>query len=285
MNTFIEQINGKEDWAKIYQSIPAFKPLVEFIFKKENLPLAEIENLTPGTNAVFKVGEYVIKIFAPVESGYNQASDLQTELFAMRRVNESPQVIVDGFVDDKYLFNYMIMEYIHGVEVVEAVKTMTDDEKVEIGRKLRQICDSMNTPCEPFHDGNRYNCWDEYPEHFKAERLAYIQTHDFGEKVFVHGDLCLDNMLLKDGELYILDFADAVHAPVCYEHALVAFAFEFDPALMKGFFTDYTNDTFVEMIFNGMLLHDFGGAIVRDLGEFDNLESLRNLIIRSIKLT
>ena len=57
MSLVTEQINNWDDWGKVFQSIPAFKPLVECIFNKENLPIVEIENLKPGTNAVFKVGE------------------------------------------------------------------------------------------------------------------------------------------------------------------------------------------------------------------------------------
>ncbi|MCL2514019.1 MAG: aminoglycoside phosphotransferase family protein, partial [Oscillospiraceae bacterium] len=82
-----------------------------------------------------------------------------------------------------------------------------------------------------------------------------------------------------DGGLCVIDFADAVLAPVIYEHALVAFAFEFDPALLRGYFADYTPDGFVEMCFNGLLIHDFGGDIVRDCvgkpEEFNNLDDLR----------
>jgi len=289
MNLFNGQINNWEEWGEIFQSIPAFAPLVEHILKKENLPAEKIENLTPGTNAVFKTGNFVVKIFAPPESGIDQTLDLHTELFSTRRANKldvsAPKLVADGFVEDKYNFGYMITEYINGTEVTEAVKTMTGDEKIKIAKKLRAVCDKMNTPCEPFNDidvindKGRYRRWDNYPEYFKAERLAYIKSHEFGENVFVHGDLCLDNMLLTpDGELYIIDFADAVFAPVIYEHALVAFSFELDPMLLRGYFEDYTNDTFTEMCFNGLLIHDFGGDIVRDYigkpDEFKNLEYL-----------
>jgi hypothetical protein len=87
MNLSTAQINNWQEWGEIFQSIPAFTPLVEYILRKENLPSVKIENLTPGTNAVFKVGDYVVKIFAPAESGIDQTLDLQTELFSTRRAN------------------------------------------------------------------------------------------------------------------------------------------------------------------------------------------------------
>ena len=288
---FTEQIAGWRDWGEVFQSAPAFAPLVGHILEKEGLPAAEIENLTPGTNAVFKAGGYAVKVFAPAESGIDQTLDLQTELFAVRRANRlgvpAPKLIADGFVEDKYRFAYMITEYINGTEFTRAVKTMTDGEKTAVGRKLRRVTDMMNTPCGPFNGidvingEGRFRRWDAYPERFKAERATYIAAHDYGEKVFVHGDLCGDNILLTpDGGLYIIDFADAALAPAVYEQALAAVElFELDAALLRGYFGDYTADGLAELCFNGLLIHDFGGDIVRrhigGLSEFYCLDALR----------
>jgi len=297
MNLFTEQINNRQDWERIFHSIQVFEPLAEYIFKKENLPTLKIEGLTPGTNAVFKSGRYVVKIFAPAESVVDQTLDFQTELFATNKANEmgvsTPKVIAHDFVDDKYRFAYIITEYIAGLEFTEAVKTMTSDEKVDFGRKLRSITDRMNRPCEAFNgidiinDKGRYMRWSKYPERFKMERLAYIKTRDFGEKVFVHGDLCGDNILLTpQGELYIIDFADAVLAPKIYEHALVAVElFKFDPALLHGYFGEYTADGLAAICFNGLLIHDFGGDVVEQhlgkINEFQTLDDLQKSLNRA----
>jgi len=290
MNLFTAQISNWDDWENVYQSISAFALLVEQILRKEQLPAAEMEQLTPGTNAVFKVGDYVIKVFAPAESGMDQTLDLQTELFATRHAYELgvcvPKVIADGFVQDKYNFAYMITEFVSGVELAQAVKTMTESEKVAIGQALRRATDNMNIPCACFngidviHDHSRHWRWDDFPAQFKAERLAYIASHDFGQCVFVHGDLNLDNVLLTPkGELCIIDFADAVLAPALYEHALMAFSFEFDPALLQGYFGDYSTNEFIDMCINGLLIHDFGGDIAKEhFGVVDSLDMLRKAL-------
>jgi hypothetical protein len=78
---------------------------------------------------------------------------------------------------------------------------MSDDEKTAIARKLRAVTDRMNTPCEPFngidvlHDRSRWERWEKFPRRLQEEREAWIGAHDFGEFVFVHGDLCGDNIL------------------------------------------------------------------------------------------
>ena len=295
MSLFKERLSNEQDWENIFQSAAVFAPLVEHILDIEKLASARIENLTPGTNAVFKVGEYVIKIFAPVESRVEQRLP-QTEIFATRRANElgisAPTVIAHGLVEDKYHFAYLITEYIE-CKFAETYKNMTEEGKMLIGRKLRVITDKMNTPCELFNDivvvnGRGRDCsWDKYPK-LQKERLAYIKSHNYGENVLVHSDLCGDNILLtpKD-ELYIIDFADAVIAPKVYEHALLAVESELDPMILRGYFEDYTVDEFLEMCFNGLLLVD-DSEILEDLlgkpNDFKTLDDLRKSLKRNVRI-
>ena len=51
---FSETIQNWDDWGRVFQSIPAFTPLVREIFRREGLPFAPLQNLTPGTNGVFR---------------------------------------------------------------------------------------------------------------------------------------------------------------------------------------------------------------------------------------
>ena len=291
MNLFTEQINGKKDWERLFQSIPAFLPLVEYILDKESLPIVGLELLTPGTNFVAKFDNYVIKVFTPKESGYKQEFDFESEMFATHRANElgvsSPKIIASGLIEDKYSFNYMITEHIEGTELTDVLKGMTESEKTNIGRSLRAVTDKMNIPCAPFNKADPINdesnnwSWEDYPQCFKTERIKYIHTHNYGEKVFVHGDLCSDNILLTpQGELYIIDFADAILAPIIYEHALIAIElFELDPALLRGYFGKYTADEMTEICFNGILIHGYGGEIlpwhIGKPAEFQRLNDLK----------
>ena len=298
MNLFTARIECPEDWGEIFQSAAAFTPLVRFILDSENLPVSEIENLIPGTNAVFRVGSHVIKIFAPPESGFFWESDFQTELFSIRHANKlgvpAPRFKADGFVEDKYHFAYIITEHIEGTEFSELFLSMTGKEKYDFGSELKEITGRLNIPCAPFNDidvlndVSRHKRWDKYPDNFKAERLVYINTHDFGGKVFVHGDLCGDNILLTPrGNIYIVDFADAVLAPICYEQALVAVElFDFCPEPLKGYFGGVSPEQLLEICFNGLLIHDFGDDIamnhVGEPGGFETLNDLRDGIRRKL---
>jgi len=296
MHLFNETIAGWDDWGKVYQSIPAFRRLAAYILTKENLPPAELELLAPGTNAVFRAGESVIKIFAPPESGNDQTGSMRTELLAMRHANArgicAPEVLAHGFLDDKYRFAYLVMEFVEGTMMLDsAVANMRDEAKMDFGRALRAVTDKINgasigaggreelTRFEVLDDKDPWGLWKKLPQRFQEERRAYLKAHDFGNFVLVHGDLNGDNILVTpQGQLMVLDFADAVMAPVEYEHALIAATFGYDKAFLRGFFENDT-ERLVERCFHGTLLHEFGGAIIAErLGgpaEFTSLERLR----------
>lgn len=296
---FKAEINGWYSWGEIFQSISTFEPLIKYIFVKEKLPFARVEHCTPGTNAVFKVGDFIIKIFAPDESGIDSTVDYDTESFAMHRADKLnvsvPRLITNGYIQDKFKFSYMIMEYVNGTEINKLNQMFSFEEKVAIGHRLRLITQVINKPCDSFndidviHDEDRQKRWEEYPEPFKKERRNYIHSHDFGDKVFVHGDLNGDNILLSpDKKLYIIDFADAVLAPAAYEHALIVCElFQFDKAYMRGYFGNYNIDQITELCFNGILIHDFGGDIIKQhvgqAREFDSLTKLHKQLDLLIK--
>ena len=299
-NVFTTEIDGWDTWCKIFQSIPVWKPLVNLILEKENLPVSEIENLTPGSNAVFKSGNYVVKIFAPKEFGFYGDAEDKTEKFSLNFAQSRgvpvSKLVAHGEVKDKYDFFYMILEYINGTELWQVSEKLSDNEKFDIARRLREITDLMNIPCEDFngidiiHDEDRHKRWANYPERFRNERLEYIKSRDFGEKVFIHGDLCDDNIIIDNkGEVYIIDFADAVLAPICYEHAHIAcYTFNFDKSYLRGYFGDYKADELADICFNGMLIHAYGGDILTEmntvkLSEEISLSDLRKILYDKIK--
>lgn len=285
MNRFQAEFKNWEEWHDISCSVSVFSALIEYTFRKENLPIAEMESFPPATNAIFKVGDYVIKIFF-LQDGI----EMQSEKFSMERAEALgifvPKLIACGVVEDKYRFYYMITEHISAEPFQDAVEHMTNQQKWEIGRQLRDITDKLNVPCDSFNnvdvilDEDRSERWGNYSEDFKQERFGYVRACDFGERVYVHGDMNGNNVLVtEDGKLCIIDFAEAVLAPEIYEHALIATElFQFDPWLLEGYFGKYSRTELAKQITDGLLIHDFGGDVVRrQVGQMENFHSIADL--------
>jgi serine/threonine protein kinase len=261
-------------WGKIFQSIPAFEPLVKFIFEKEKLPFAKMETLKPGTNAVFKVGEYVIKIFVPQGLAYDYGTSLEVETFGLKLAEKqgvpAPRLLAAGEVSDKFLFRYLIMEFISGKLLSEIEKDLTREQKFLIGQNMRKITDKLNVPCENFtpFDVLQYALDNEewpaegFPESFLRERLKFLKSLHFSEseKVYCHGDLHAENILVDDDlNCYILDFADAMFAPPEYELLYVVSAlFNFEKPYLQGFLGDYKTEDIVNLCMKWLPIHAWG---------------------------
>lgn len=289
---FTETIQNWQDWAAVFQSISAFEPLIRAILQKEKLPLGKVTQLTPGTNAVFRVEQLVIKIYAPKESGMDQTSDQKTELFAARYAKEkgvrAPQVVAHGSLSDRYDFAYMLMPYMEGQDLESVLRSSSKAQQEALGRALREATDRLNQPIPAFNtidvlkDPERESRWRPYTAAFRTARRAYLESLPASERVFTHGDLCADNVLVTPQGLCLLDFADAVLAPRCYEGALIAFEYRLYPRFLRGYFAQDPASELTERLLQGILMHDFGGDIVKSVMptalQMETIEPLRRAI-------
>ncbi|WOO37035.1 phosphotransferase [Anaerocolumna sp. AGMB13020] len=284
LSLFNKTIDGNKSWAELFQSISAFKPLIEAIFKVHDLEAGKIENLTPGTNAVFRIHNKVIKIFAPIESGYNTGSDYAIELSSLKHANEvqipAPLLLHAGEMNDRYLFHYIIMEFINGKEAEHKLKQYRTLQKRNFAYRLKEITSKLNTkvqfrdiPIVALADIQNSERWSGFSKAFCQDRKAYIQNSKYPEYVYTHGDLTGENMIIDEKEeIYIIDFADSRIAPYFYEWPPIVFAlFGCDQIMMEAYFGDYHKDEFYDILTLSFVLHEFGSNI---LGQICNLHNI-----------
>jgi len=267
---FTEVLGDEESWGRICQRLDVFEPLIKRILIHESLPIEAITNTKPSANAVYKVGNLIVKIFAPKESRHNAESVYQTELFGQARALSLgvpvPKICASGIIKDKYEFPYIVSEFVDGVELKDLFDNMSPNERYVLGQRLRKVSDKLNTPCKPF---NEFDCIGSaegghvgwlidlgFGEKYLNERKEYIFSLglDKDDLVFCHGDFDLCNVLCdKSGELCLLDFADSILAPACIEHMTIALSANFDSSFIRGYFGELSIDELVDICFNGFM--------------------------------
>lgn len=275
---FTECIDGHTSWARVYQSIKDFEPIVREIFRLHHLEPGKVENLTPGTNAVFRVGDKVVKIFAPIESGYYTDNDYAVELAALRHANRvevtAPLLVCTGCMEDKYLFRYIVMEHIQGCEFEGISKHFSHRQKVEFAAKLKAITQKLNVELldNNIPEFSLHRClenagWHAFPESFRQSRTAFVSSQSFSKHVYTHGDLTGENIIVNDnGDVFIIDFADSRLAPFYYEWPPIVFAlFGCDVAMMGTYFGEYHHQDFYDKLTLGMVIHEFGATLVQQI--------------------
>ncbi len=289
---FEETIMDWDSWAKVYQSIPTFTKLIESIWQKHGWAISSIENCQAGTNAVFKVGDKIIKIFAPIESTCDTQHDYDIEvegiLYAQNYVH-TPELLAQGMIQDKYLFRYIVLKYIEGSPLSLKMFDYDRNAKLEIGKQLRRMTDAIGLPnvlkeINYLENAKQNTRWKSLPSSFQKERLEYLNQLELKSTIYVHGDLNGDNLIINSKQiLYMIDFADALMAPIEYEWAvIICELFQFDRDYLKGYFGELSIDEYIRICIEGLLIHDFGANIIEDriskLGEIKNINILKQKI-------
>ena len=183
-----------------------------------------------------------------------------------------PNVIASSCIMDKYLFRYIIMDYINGVDGRTILKHYSIDEKVEFVRQLKENINKLNIiietnyPTVDVKEKSMANSrWNVLSNEIVAQRRELVKNYNMPNKVYVHGDITGDNVLItQNGMLYIIDFADGTIAPKEYEFAPILFdLFDFDKLMIDEFIGTQNIEEFTEKCFYGILMHEFGIYFVK----------------------
>lgn len=273
---FHETIENWEDWGRVFQFIPAFSPLVREIYRRENLPWEPLQNLTPGTNAVFRVGNTVAKVFFPKESGLDPSPDFHNESAVCGWLTEknipTPRLLARGKLRDKYEFHYIITGYARGTEAGTWLEAASPPQKTTFVQRLKDILCKLNIPADdliaPINllkravENPRLSA---LPASLAEDLRNHARTLDLSQRVLVHGDLTGENLLIDEqGAVTVIDCADACLAPAWYELGPVVFElFRCDPVLLRAFDGD-DREAFVERTLDAVSLHDFGADLLRE---------------------
>lgn len=149
---------------------------------------------------------------------YNERLKRQAELqqqFDGREI-KTPEILDDGFTDAGLY--YFDMAYVQGITLAEYIKT------IEIG-KVRGLVDKLVRHMVPRTGGQAPADEALFTEKIQSLRnrleplhdpsvdmaLARLEGHSWAKftRSPCHGDMTLENILVKDNQLYLIDFLDS----------------------------------------------------------------------------
>lgn len=281
MYLFDARLDGWAGWGKVFQNASVFDGLVQEALRRSGLPEESAQPLPPGTNAVFRAGDAVVKLFAPLESGIDSACDfeceLQTLLCAQSKGIRCPRLLGHGCIEDRYRFFYIVTEYLPFPHAGRLLPGLSPAQRrifaAHLYDDLSRLHHTQGGDALVWLASAKQNSrWDRMPPALRKQRIllldALSSTVTARSCVLVHGDATGENVLAgqDSGGLFpiLIDFADSGFAPPFYELPPVLFdLFRFDPVAGGTFLSLYAEDygisteIVIQELTAAFLAHDF----------------------------
>ena len=204
----------------------------EQIFGSTSHSITEINS--GFNNNLFEVdNNYIIKV-----CGNNKENKFEKEnQFYIQNYNSTHIPRLYKYDNTKTITNsvYEIISKINGKTLYYYWYKMTETEREETIKQIVNIIKEIhNTKCEPYNWANyiKSKITDAYKQ---TQQYFFIEEQELLEKsfneydkylidktfAFIHNDLHFDNIIKNDNGLYLIDFNDAMVAPIDYEFRLL----------------------------------------------------------------
>ncbi len=204
--------------------------------------------VTEGSSLVFSVGSRFLKLTPPFFGDSLAAEINATKLIGNQLPFHIPLIVADGAVQD---WKFVITEAVPGVAAKDVMKKMTPATVIEFAKDIGQIIKAIRTLSIAGFERD-FGTWDKYLasqlKNQKSIHLArgnseawadsisnYVNLHkglleNLGEAKLIHADLNHEHLMMdeRDGRwriVGVLDFADAMNAPVEMELVLPILCF------------------------------------------------------------
>lgn len=298
MYLFQPILNGWESWGRVFHDPAAFASLAREILRRQGLPFAPLQRMTPGTNGVFRSGNLVVKIMAPKESGIDSVHDFAVERamlgYAGKAGIPAPQLLAFGEITDRYRFDYLIMAYAEGKDARDVLPGYTLPEKMRLVDWLLDLFAKLHRPVKGLlptldlkENAKANPRLKNLPHSLAAELVARAESLSWPMDVVLHGDITGENVrVCPDGSLMLIDFADSLIGPPFYELGSVVFELfgcdrEMARRLAEGLGMEM--EGFIEAVLDAVALHDFGPDLLRSFGERAGMALLDGMGLEAVK--
>lgn len=256
-------LNNLADWKDFIKSENIVEDLVNLILEQCDISVNNVKKIDLGTNAVFDLGNYILKIYA-VNENSNSKSDCIREIILSKLLISShyhvPTIIKTGYIDDRYNIYYNVMEKFNDlVPVCNILANPNSLNYMEFLKKLHLLIKCINSLQVNLNIVNLYSKSIMGELSRNNEYVQYVNrylTNNHFKFGIVHGDLSETNIYYNNkGEIIILDFEDWMYAPFIVEYPTICFELLKTPYIIHDYFANIPKSDLIEMLTAGILLH------------------------------
>lgn len=256
-------LNDLADWKDFLKSENIVENLVNPILEQCNISVNSIKKIDLGTNAIFDLGNYILKIYA-VNENSNSKSDCIREIILSKLLISShyrvPTIVKTGCINDRYSIYYNVMEKLN--DLIPVCNILSNPNSLNYIAFLKELHSLINCIHSLQIDLNIVNSYSKSIMGELSGRNEYVQyvnkylTTNHFEFGIVHGDLSETNIYFNNkGEIIILDFEDWMYAPFIVEYPTICFELLKTPYIINDYFANIPKNNLIEMLIAGILLH------------------------------
>lgn len=263
-----------DDWKDFIAENSAIDEIAKNILKECAISPQKFERINVGTNAIFDLGDTILKIYASYEETQHAWLDCRREIILSNLLKNAPfcvpSIIRTGYICDRYKMYYNILKKFNGLHSFFSGKYNSDLPEYNTYIKgLHKVIQYINNIPINIHTAQFYSKpirnFDKNNDEYSQYLRNYFSNNIFNLGV-VHGDLSETNIYLDYKEnIVVLDFEDWMYAPTIVEYPTICFELLKTPQNIQAFFNYTSLNNFIEMLIAGVLLHNESNRFLKNI--------------------
>lgn len=287
--TRLPQIQSNEEYSAVFYDSEIWFPAIAQLALNHRLKGDPVRGVL-GSNIVYRVGNYWIKLFAPFFEKEFEMELVSLELASQQSEFTVPLIYAKGVFDG---WSYMVISHVEGIRIGDVWSKISDVQRASLAKDIATVTLSLQKLKAPAEIAQRYN-WNQFMrERFdqavsmqvkkglsqKSTRKLESFISNFSvdgflcdDPVYLHADLTHDHFLINDegtSVIGVIDFADSMIGHPEYDLiAYFCYLFHGYKDAQMSFYRSWGNRVSPERMLMWILLHRFS-----DLNRYFGLDA------------
>ena len=293
-----DKITSLVEWKRFVSEHFSITEIAKKVLSECNIGHSQFKRINIGTNAVFDLGNTILKIYATHEELPDAKMDYKRELLLSDALKGAPfrvpSIIEAGCIYDRYPIYYVLLQKMDGLHPFFDKQNISNVSEQRMRMNdLRNAVKYINTYPMAAHIATYYSKPLKKYSIENDEYMYYLQRyfkHSMYDMGIVHGDLSETNIYLdNEDNIVVLDFEDWMYAPIFVEYPTICFELLKTAQNIQVYFDKTSFIELVEMLMAGILLHNESTRFLKKISlkmgmpeKFPTIGELRSFLFEFI---